>query len=121
MNIAMSKELPTFIWENRLSAVSVVGRDRLSVLARSRWRGRRWSCTLSLSLPMTDAADRLLSHVNVSSSLLMTLFMAEDRITLCRTRQPPAAVIFKRRKSDFYIQICMLMFLSDLEKKTEDE
>ena len=32
-----------------------------------------------------------------------------------------AAVIFKRRKSHFYIQTSMLMFLSDLEKRTEAE
>ena len=32
-----------------------------------------------------------------------------------------AAVIFKRSKSYFYIQTSMLMFLSDLEKRTEAE
>ena len=32
-----------------------------------------------------------------------------------------AAVIFKRRKSNFYIQTCMIMFFSDLEKRTEAE
>ena len=32
-----------------------------------------------------------------------------------------AAAILKRRKSNFYIQTSMLMFLSDLEKRTEVE
>ena len=32
-----------------------------------------------------------------------------------------AAVIFKRRKGHFYIQTSILMFLSDLEKRTEAE
>ena len=77
MNIAMSKELPTFIWENRLSAVSVVGRDYLSVLGQSWWRGRGWSCTLRQSLPTTDVANRLFSHVNVGISLLMAMFLTE--------------------------------------------
>ena len=77
MNIAMSNELLTFTWDNSLSAASVIGRDWLSVRGRRLWQGRRWSRTLSLSLPMTDAADRLLSHVNVGSSLLMAVFMAE--------------------------------------------
>ena len=76
------------------------------------------------SLRMTDAADGItgrISYVIMMGALLMALFMAEDTITLCRTNQPPAAVIFKRRKSDFYIQTCMLMFFSNLEKRTEDE
>ena len=77
MNIAMSKELPTFIWENRLSAVSVVGRDRLSVQLHLRPRHRLRPSTLRQCLPTTDAADWLLSYVNVGSLLLMALFMAE--------------------------------------------
>ena len=76
------------------------------------------------SLRMTDAADGItgrISHVIMMGALLMALFMSEDTITLCRAAPLPAAVIFKRTKSDFYIQICMLMYLSNLEKKNEDE
>ena len=77
MNIAMSKELPTFIWENRLSAVSVVGRDCLNVQLHLRLRHSLRPSTLRQSLPTTDAADRLFSHVIVGSSLLMAMFMTE--------------------------------------------
>ena len=84
MNNAMSNKLLMITWENSPSAASIIGRDCLSVRGRSLWWRRRWSRTLTLSLPMTDAAGRLLFHVNVSSSLLMALFMAEH---LCRATQ----------------------------------
>ena len=77
MNIAMSQELPTFIWENSQSATSVVGRDRLSVQLYPRPRHCLRPRTLRQSLPMTDAADRLFSYANVGSSLLMAMFMME--------------------------------------------
>ena len=38
---------------------------------------RRRPRTLRESLPMTDAADRLFSHVNVGSSFLMAIFMTK--------------------------------------------
>ena len=77
MNIAMSKELSMFIWENSQSATSVVGRDRLSVQLHPRPRHRLRPSTLRQSLPTTDVADWLLSYVNVGSLLLMAVFMAE--------------------------------------------
>ena len=83
MNTAMSNELSMLTWDNSLSAASVIGRDRLSVRLHLRPRHRLHPRTLSQSLPMTDAADRLLSHVNVSSSLLMAMFMAEHCAARC--------------------------------------
>ena len=51
----------------------------------------------------------------------MALSTAEETITLCGARQPTAAVTFKTRKGDFQIQTYMLIVLSDLQKRTENE
>ena len=75
-------------WHSAIvSSASVIGRDCLSVRGRSVRRWQRWSHTLRQSMPMTDAADVLFSHVIMSSLLVMALFMAEDTIKLRHARQ----------------------------------